>query len=124
LPNLEHQADAQLEDTYWKLVGVKGEPALVLPNHQEAHFVLMSAEHKVRGSGGCNLIMGSYQTTGDRLSFGVLATTRKMCPEIMHQEQTFFEVLDSVTHYRIEGRILQLLAHGELVAKLVAVEGN
>lgn len=122
MPNLEHQADAHLENTYWKLVEVKGDPALVLPYQQEAHFVLMSAERRVRGSGGCNLIMGSYETTGDQLSFGVLATTRKMCPGIMQQEQTFFEVLDSVTHYQIEGNNLQLFTHGELLAKLTAVE--
>jgi heat shock protein HslJ len=124
LPALEQQSDAYLEDTYWKLVELKGEPVTVLPSHQEAHFVLMSTEHRVRGSGGCNLIMGSYETAGDRLSFGPLATTRKMCPEIMQQEQAFLAVLDSVTHYRIVGNHLQLIAHGELVAKLEAVVVN
>jgi heat shock protein HslJ len=116
--------NAQLENTYWKLVELKGEPVLVIPNQQEAHFVLMSTEHRVRGSGGCNLIMGSYETAGDRLSIGPLATTRKMCPETMQQEQAFLAVLDSVTHYRIAGNHLQLFAHGELVAKLEAVVVN
>jgi heat shock protein HslJ len=121
LPNPERQTGAHLEDTYWKLVEMRGEPALVLPNHQEAHFVLVPVEHRIHGSGGCNLIMGSYETAGDQLSFGLLATTRKMCPEIMQQEQTFLEVLDSVTHYRIAGNLLQLFAHEGLVAKLETV---
>ena len=112
-PDAEHRPNAQLENTYWKLVELGGEPVVVLPNHREAHFVLVPAEHTVRGSGGCNQLKGSYDTEGDRLSFGSLATTRKMCAGILtKQEQTFLEALKNATHYRIDGETMGLFAGG------------
>lgn len=117
----ELKPDATLENTYWKLVELEGEPTIVLPNLREAHFVLTVEERKVRGSGGCNRLMGSYETSGNRLSFGPLATTRKMCFGIMEQEQAFFEALGSTTHYQIRGDTMQLFAEERLLARFEAV---
>lgn len=120
--NPELPSNAQLENTYWKLVELRGEPVVVLPNHREAHLVLVPAEHTVRGSGGCNQLKGSYETEGDRLSFNLLATTRKMCAGILiKQEQTFLEALKNATHYRIDGETMGLFAGGRLLVRFEAV---
>lgn len=113
--------NSDLENTYWKLVELEGEPTIVLPNQREAHFVLVPDEHRVRGSGGCNQLHGTYETEGDCLSFGPLATTRKMCAGIMEQEQAFFKALDATTRYQIDGESMDLFADEKLLARFVAV---
>jgi heat shock protein HslJ len=121
-PDPELPSNVQLENTYWKLVELEGEQVMVLPNHREAHLVLVPAEHSVRGSGGCNQLKGSYETKGDRLSFNLLATTRKMCAGIlMKQEQTFRESLKNATHYRIDGEPMGLFAGERLLVRFEAV---
>lgn len=54
------------------------------------------AEGNVYGSGGCNRFKGSYDLSGDRLSFGPIATTQMACTEALNnQERAFFDVLAS-----------------------------
>ncbi len=53
-----------------------------------------SPDGQVSGSGGCNRFHGTYEWTGDTLTLGALATTRRACPEaLMAQEDAFFRVL-------------------------------
>jgi copper homeostasis protein (lipoprotein) len=117
----EYIPDSDLEITYWKLEEVGGEPAVLLPNQREAHFVLVPDEHRVRGSGGCNQFQGSYETEDNCLSFRQLVATRKTCPGIMEQERAFLQALESTTHYQIDGEKMDLFADEELVAKFAAI---
>lgn len=51
----------------------------------------------VSGTTGCNAINGTYTLDGVQISFGPVATTRKMCPgPIMAQERAILERLESV----------------------------
>lgn len=46
---------------------------------------LTSDDSQASGFSGCNQFMGGFTVEGDQLSFGPLASTRKMCIEGMEQ---------------------------------------
>lgn len=71
----------------------------------------------VTGQSGCNTFRATYSTTGDRITIGPAATTRKMCgTEVMTQEQQFLKALESATTWSFDGALLHLhRADGERV---------
>lgn len=65
----------------------------------------------LRGSTGCNSYTSSYELDGNTIAIGPAATTRKMCPdEIMQQEADFLAALSSAATWEIRGGRLQLHA--------------
>ena len=73
------------------------------------------------GVGACNRMMGDYTVTEKGgMTFGGVASTRRMCPDA-ELETRFAQVLESTTHYEIDGDMLLLLSKGELRAVLKAV---
>lgn len=59
-------------------------------------------EGRVAGDGGCNRYMGSVEIEADRISFGNLAATMKMCPAaVMNQEQRFHQAAARVVRWEI-----------------------
>jgi heat shock protein HslJ len=55
---------------------------------------------QVSGSAGCNRYTGTYQRSGDLLSFGPVAATRMACaPPILDQEMAFLGLLESGVRY-------------------------
>lgn len=58
----------------------------------------------ILGSAGCNSYRGSYRSTGQAISVGTLATTRKFCmgPGVMEQESRYLELLAGTTRYSFE----------------------
>ena len=65
------------------------------------------------GLAGCNRYFGPMILEGNTISFGNLASTRKMCPEsVMGQEQRFLQALSMAKRLELthEGQILQMYA--------------
>jgi copper homeostasis protein (lipoprotein) len=115
-------ATAALENTYWKLVQLRGRPVDDVERQREAHIVLQPAQRRLAGSGGCNRLVGSYTLAGERLSFGGAAATRMACPQGMAQEQTFLDALAAAARWRIDAQRLELLdAQGASLARFEAV---
>jgi heat shock protein HslJ len=57
---------------------------------------------RVAGSAGCNRFTGTAATDGERLRFGPLAVTKRMCPPaVMDQEQRFLTALMAAEQYRL-----------------------
>lgn len=83
-------------------------------------FVQFRADNKVIGNGGCNSFSGIYAATGSRLTFGPLATTRKMClPVVMQSETTFLGALSqTVSFVREQGRLILFDAKGAAILEL------
>jgi heat shock protein HslJ len=82
----------------WTVTEIAGE-APIDDTEVEIGF---SPEGGVFGTGGCNRLNGTYQITGEGLSFGPIASTRMACPEdIMAQEQAFFAALEQVISFDI-----------------------
>jgi len=66
-----------------------------------AHLtVTLGADGRAYGNGGCNHWFAPYTLDGDKLSFGKIGSTRKLCAEaLMEQEQRFFKTLQTVERW-------------------------
>jgi heat shock protein HslJ len=103
-----------LVGTQWTLTALgSGDTAFsAAPDHPA--LLLFAADGTVSGSTGCNTFHGTYTLSGDSLSFGPLATTRKACEqEVMTQEQAFVQAMEQVTGFSIEGSQLTLVDAGD-----------
>lgn len=79
------------------------------------------ADGRINGSAGCNTYMGPYQSDGQSLTIGPLATTRMLCAQpVMDQETAFLAALGKATHYQFEsGRLVLRDASGATQATFV-----
>ena len=95
---LAHAHEDRLAGGEWVLDGSGSKPP-----------VLRFEAGRVSGSGGCNRFGGSYESSGDALTFSPLAATRMACaPDVMQAEQNFFAMLDRVRAMKLEGDALEL----------------
>ncbi len=98
-------AKVTLQGDAWRLIDISGGE---VSEDVKTTFVI-NGEGRVSGSGGCNIFHGEAKIEGNELSFGPLASTRKMCPKnVMAQEDAFFKILGSVSSYAIEKNELLL----------------
>lgn len=113
-------ATAELQDTYWRLVRLGGEPVLRLAETREPHLVFHSEERRLAGSTGCNRLNGEYGLDGRALDLGRLATTKMACPD-QGQETRFLAALTATATWRIVGVHLELLDEAaEVLARFEA----
>jgi heat shock protein HslJ len=64
---------------------------------------------QISGSAGCNRYFGPYQSGGESLKIGPLASSRILCepPAVMDQEHAFLAALEAATQYQFEnGRLV------------------
>jgi len=98
--------DSRLLDTEWELFSLNG-GALI----EGRAITLRFGDGSLEGSGGCNTYGGSYTVSEDSLSVSDVYATEMACMEpegIMDQEQAYFQVLNTVTRYRVDGDRLEL----------------
>jgi putative lipoprotein len=112
--------DVSLTNTYWKLVELNG--AAVQPGEGKELHMILRGEDQVAGYAGCNQFTGSVTVTGDGLAFGPMASTRRMCADVMAQEDAFLQALESAHRFEITGEDLAVEnGAGEVVMRFVAV---
>jgi putative lipoprotein len=112
--------DVTLTNTYWKLVELNG--AAVQPGEDRELHMILRGEDQVGGYAGCNQFTGSVTVAGDGLSFGPIASTRRMCASGMEQEDAFLQALENAQRYSISGEDLTIEnAGGEVTMRFVAV---
>ena len=110
-----------LQNTYWRLRQLNGQPVLLSEQQREPHFVLSGQDGRMHGFAGCNRMMGGYENSGDKLIFKGVATTMMACPNGMETEAAFAKALQQTVRFRIEGADLQLFdAEGKQLAQLEA----
>src|SRR5262245_58258246 len=74
----------------------------------------LGANGKASGRGGCNSYGGPYTLAGDAIRFSGLAATRMACaPDVMDQEQRYFDTLAKVERYAVADDGALLLGTGE-----------
>lgn len=115
--------ESPLENTYWKLVELKGTRVETHADQQEVHILLRAEEKRVTGFAGCNQVMGGYETKGNSLAFGVMGSTMMACP-YLDDETAFLGVLEGVTQFMILGESLVLSGDTGDVARFRAVYFN
>ncbi len=99
----------QLTETYWKLIELKGQ-AIDNDNNtpKEAHLLFSSDDNRVSGNGGCNTMSGVYESAeGNRITFSKMVSTEMACRN-MALESQFFQVLETVDNYSLNGNTLTL----------------
>jgi heat shock protein HslJ len=117
-PQAQKGATGSLENTEWKLVDLGNAPIHAASQLQEPYLLLDSQSHRVSGSGGCNRLMGSYQLSGNHLTFTQLAGTLMACEKGMDTEQAFNAVLAKTKRWKITGTNLIFLdADGHPLAR-------
>ena len=111
--------DVTLTNTYWKLVELNG--AGVSPGEGRELHMILKGDDQVRGYAGCNQFTGSVTVTGDALSFGPIASTRRMCPDVMQQEGAFLQALENAHRFSIAGEDIAVRdANGEVTMRFKA----
>ncbi|WP_462157198.1 META domain-containing protein [Pseudoalteromonas sp. GB56] len=110
----------QLVNTYWKATTVAGNTVEV---KQREPQITLHADGRVSGFLSCNQVTGSYvkgQHFG--LRFKSLASTKKMCFELMEQEKQLSDALTNTFSYHIKGDMLTLKdEQGDKLATFKAV---
>jgi heat shock protein HslJ len=96
-----------LQNTYWKLVELKGASVTPHEDQKEVYLTLRMEGDTVDGFAGCNGFSGRFERNGSLLRFVALKSTLMACP-YLEEEQAFFKVLESVTSYQILGESLDL----------------
>jgi len=100
---------SSLDGSNWDLETYQdeaGEMVGVLPG--SITTALFQANY-VSGIAGCNRFNADYEVDGNDLSFGPVATTRKLCadpPGIMEQESAFLSALSEVASYELDDESL------------------
>jgi len=103
--------NTSLDGSSWTLRSYQddtGETINILPRSTiTAHF----QANTVTGIAGCNNYNASYQASRNKLSFGSVAATKKICNTplgIMQQENAFLNALNSTTSYKLKSNSLEM----------------
>jgi heat shock protein HslJ len=98
-----------LEDTMWQLVALtRGVNANQIQDGAFLNF--QSVNSRIKGSTGCNRLMGGYKAQGEFIKLTEIASTKIFCPSGgIVQEALFIEALNDTRGWRIENKHLFLL---------------
>ena len=106
-----------LVGTEWQLVQIMGRD---IKAEGESYTLMFNEDGTVSGQGDCNRLTAIFKTTEKRaLDISQLGSTRRLCPDA-EGEQAYFDMLDKVTHYEMDGDMMILLSDGTLVAIMKA----
>lgn len=108
-------ASRALEGTEWALASLDG-AAVTVPSGWERP-TLRLADGRAEGTTGCNRFSGSYELSGDRLTFGPAAATRRACPGDMGLEASYLRALEATDRYTTSGDRLTLYDGERAVAE-------
>ncbi len=94
---------------YWKLIELRGQKVTAdLGQRRDIHITLTANSTTFLGFGGCNPIMGTYNTeAGNRIKFSKIAVTLRAC-KIQDFEKTFLNTLEEADNYAIKNDTLSL----------------
>jgi len=104
-----------LNGTQWRLVDINMNQELILP---DTEITMQLANGQISGFTGCNnynTTISSQENSPQSLIVGLIATTKKLCPErVMNQEQTYLTRLGKVVAWWSDaGRLVFTYELGE-----------
>ena len=102
---------AALVNTYWRIVKLQGVVVEAVSGRREPHLVLRRSDDHMGYTAtiGCNMLGGTFETEGDRLSFSPAAATRMACPPpLAEMERRLDEVFGGARRWQILGNTLAL----------------
>ncbi len=101
----------------WMVISVNGK--LLLKN--TAISFTVSENGKVSGNAGVNNYFGQWKIKEGKITSSKMASTKKFGIEpkgIMQQEQQFLTKLPTITHWYVDGEVLQLFDDNRVVIQL------
>ncbi|MBD55998.1 MAG: META domain-containing protein [Pseudoalteromonas sp.] len=98
--------DVTLVNTYWKAITINDEAVTV---ETKEPFIQFKEDGSPNGFLGCNNFSGSYEVSGQTLTFNPLASTEKMCISQMDIEAAMSAALAATAQFTINGEKLILL---------------
>lgn len=103
-----------LAGTSWRLVSMGptgAETNVIAGTNVTLRF---GDEGRASGSTGCNSFSGTYDVSGDRISFGRLASTRRACLDqnANQQEQRYLSALEAASRFRLASDRLTINYNG------------
>ena len=115
-------AQNNIDGKYWKLIEIDGK-TVSGENNREPHLQF-NAGH-VSGTGGCNLLSGTYTLKSNRrINFSQMASTQMAC-ENMETDAALAKALQNTDNYTINRDTLSLKKGNEKpLARLVATAQN
>jgi len=99
-----------LKGTKWKVLSI----GRVTPTSQDMAF----SDDGVSGDAGCNRYNATVTINGRELSFGPVASTRKLCPTGMEAEQAFLAALEATVAVQYTSGLMLQDADGNTVVTL------
>ena len=111
ITSCEDNATPNLSDHEWEVIAINGtQLSGTLPT---LSFDL--EEGKVNGNASCNNFFGSVEVIESSIKFGMMGSTRMMCPD-MTNEDLLFKNLDKVNSYSFKGNHLLLSSENDEVS--------
>lgn len=99
-----------LTSNAWKATGIAGpDGSLEAPIGGSSPSLGFEGD-TAGGNASCNQFFGSFELSGSKLSFGMLASTEMFCgdPGVMEQEEAYLAALGSVDGWSIDDDVLSL----------------
>ena len=112
--NMNAKATTNLHDI-WALKQINGEDLnMDLFSQGEPVLEVFIADSRIGGFSGCNNYFASIEIlTETEIKLGAIGATKKYCNNV--DEQTYFQQLNKVTHYKIEKLHLYLFENENLL---------
>jgi len=116
-------ASPAIEETYWKLVEVNGNPVSLPSDAKTIYLVLKKEGGRAQGFGGCNGFGGSYELlSGNRIRFSQVISTMMACDHLDIENQ-FLKVLQTADNYNlVENQLVLNRARMAPLARFEAVK--
>lgn len=100
---------ADLVGPVWRLVRFQDGRAARDTLEEVLVTVQFRPDGQVAGQGGCNRYSGGYEVSGDTLTFGAIASTKRACMgPAMDVENRYFEMLRQIRSHALEAGRLNL----------------
>lgn len=109
--------ETTLHDTHWMAVELDGQ---ALTADIKRPYLVLSADNRVSGFGGCNTISGSYEHSGKKLTFGNIISTKMFCESAKDLEPAFLKILTETTHYTIHDHQLVFYTQDQVRARFIS----
>ena len=107
-----------LVGTTWQLVQIMGKE---VKSEGDSYTILFHNNGTATGAGNCNRFTATYAITPSRaLTLSNLGSTRRYCENHV-AEGAYYDMLEGVTHYEMDGDNMLLLSNGTLVAIMHAL---
>jgi heat shock protein HslJ len=105
-----------LQGITWNLSQYGSQGAMTDARGEPKPSIFFQSDGHISGSSGCNKFNGTFSVDNDRIQFGSLASTTKMCPTpdntLIDQEQLIMLTLQQADHYVLEPDRLQIISSG------------